>query len=229
MMEAPHAAFAVRLVEHCGSYGLFLPFYNGRDLYWHIESHQSPVMEGMARTIARHVLECLYHMHGRGMIHRDVKLENIFLEMKETTQAYLGDFGMTSFLTDEYCTEPIETDVCSAPELFSVDGKIKYGDKVDIWAFGVALYEMLTWEVPFRSEEDQMAGKFYRKALKDHLLSEDACDLIKKTLEVDQAKRLTAEEALKHSFFMSDEELQVKEDLQEMFPDDMSSGIQGYM
>jgi serine/threonine-protein kinase len=108
-----------------------------------------PLQEAI-RLIAA-LLSALDCAHGRGIVHGDVKPENILLEMSRTQdngELRLSDFGVARMTGEEQVTvgEMVGTPSVMAPE--QVRGE--HGDaRVDIWAAGVVFYEMLVGERPF--------------------------------------------------------------------------------
>jgi serine/threonine protein kinase len=103
--------------------------------------------------IAGHILPALEYIHSMGLVHRDLKPANIMIE-EETERSILIDFGIVKDLETLGGTKSgiiIGTPYYMAPEQFS--GLYKVGPKSDIYSFGVALYEMLTGEVPFKGEK----------------------------------------------------------------------------
>lgn len=91
----------------------------------------------------------LQYCHSRKVLHRDLKLENIFISEDNTVK--LGDFGISRILRNTY--EMVSTVVgtpCNlSPEL--VDNQ-PYDAKSDIWALGCALYELCTFNKPFSAK-----------------------------------------------------------------------------
>jgi len=90
-----------------------------------------------------------------------------------------------------------------APEVL----KKKYTEKCDIWSCGVILYVLLSGIPPFNGDDDNQImkavekGKFSFNFPEFKYVSNDALDLIKKMLEYDPEKRLSAELCLKHPWF----------------------------
>eukprot|EP01062_Namystynia_karyoxenos_P056774 TRINITY_DN476_c0_g2_i1.p1 TRINITY_DN476_c0_g2~~TRINITY_DN476_c0_g2_i1.p1 ORF type:complete len:453 (+),score=144.98 TRINITY_DN476_c0_g2_i1:88-1446(+) len=97
----------------------------------------------------------LDHIHGKKMLHRDLKAANIFLTSNGMVK--LGDFGF-SHDYEETVSNAVAKTFCGtpyylAPELWK---NKKYGKKADVWSLGVVLYEMVTLTRPFRA--DSMKG-----------------------------------------------------------------------
>jgi serine/threonine protein kinase len=102
---------------------------------------------GLAVAIVADVLRGLAHVHGHGMIHADVKPENILLRLAPGGwQARLADFGIACLIgetapLDSFCGSP----AYMAPERFG--GTI--GPTADLYAIGIILYELLVGDRPF--------------------------------------------------------------------------------
>ena len=97
--------------------------------------------ESTTRTLAAQLSSALHYLHGRRVLHRDLKLDNILVN-EERTECYLIDFGLSTLwhhgkLMKTHCGS-LEY---AAPELFLRDKY--YGPAVDIWSLGIVLYSML--------------------------------------------------------------------------------------
>ncbi|KAJ2953499.1 hypothetical protein O0L34_g1096 [Tuta absoluta] len=107
-----------------------------------------------AWRLFREIVEGLAHVHQRGMIHRDLKPVNIFLDSNDHVK--IGDFGLatkafTGMLLDEKSkqeeiggslTGQVGTALYVAPELLQRTSKVIYNQKVDIYSLGIILFEM---------------------------------------------------------------------------------------
>lgn len=139
----------------------------------------------------REVIEGLAHIHQQGMIHRDLKPVNIFLDSSDHVK--IGDFGLatTALLSrvetsevPEHIDQPtsasltgrVGTTLYTAPELFvSTGGRVVYSQKVDIYSLGIILFEM-SWPAPNTAMERVKLLANLR--LPSISLPTDACDLL---------------------------------------------------
>lgn len=105
------------------------------------------------------ILEALCYLHDRNIIHRDVKCENIFIDTN-TSQVFLGDFGFATYKDD---FEKLDISIGTLEYMaYEMLGEKDYSEKVDIYAFGMCLLEMLTLETPYK-ECDNMIQIFNKK------------------------------------------------------------------
>ena len=111
-------------------------------------SKKKRLSEAEARLYLAEILVAIEELHKNGIIHRDIKLENILLD-ETRTRVKLIDFGFSTCIPHEkkvkiFCGTPSYM----APEIVS---KIEYaGPPADIWALGVLLYALLCGRFPFK-------------------------------------------------------------------------------
>ncbi|KAG5313686.1 MARK3 kinase, partial [Acromyrmex insinuator] len=156
----------VRLYEtiRCGSvYYLVTELATGGDLCTHIKEQPAGKLdENTARLYARQLVAALKHMHSKGVVHRDLKMENIVLQDERKEQIKIVDFGLSNIYTNG---DPLRTHCGSpeyaAPELFIV-GK-RYGPEVDLWSLGVVLYGMTIGRLPFLCPRDEWTSSEERR------------------------------------------------------------------
>ncbi|TPX33708.1 hypothetical protein SmJEL517_g03441 [Synchytrium microbalum] len=126
---------------------LVMEYAEGRDLMAHVKA-KGHLNECEARLLFRQLVSALDHCHLAGVIHRDLKMENILMDASNEN-VMLTDFGlgrMTSNI-DDYLQTFCGTPAYAAIEL--INGKPYLGDKTDIWALGVILYVLVTGKLPF--------------------------------------------------------------------------------
>ncbi|KAJ2948234.1 hypothetical protein O0L34_g7462 [Tuta absoluta] len=126
----------------------------GGDLCAHVLAARGPARglpEARARALAAQLVSAVRHMHARGVVHRDLKMENIMLD---STKQFIKivDFGLSNLWTaGGSLRTPCGSLEYAAPELF-VDGR-RYGPEVDLWSIGVIVYGMVTGGLPFTGSE----------------------------------------------------------------------------
>jgi serine/threonine protein kinase len=143
-----------------GETGLYyvMPLIPGRSLRERLQTEpQLPVDEAL--TICRDVGAALQHAHGRGLIHRDVKPENILLV---DGQAVLTDFGIAKPVESAERSALTSTGVTlGTPAYMSPEQRVSGGEvdaRSDQYALAMVLYEMLAGEQPFRAATPQAAA-----------------------------------------------------------------------
>ena len=120
------------------------------------------------------MLSAVSYLHENNVYHRDLKLDNIMLELEgmEIKELFLIDFGFSTKVQDP---EKVSYDFCGTPNYMAPELVQKnYSDlaKVDIWALGVILYKMIVGKFPFLKHEfdlslDDILPKKMSSELKD--------------------------------------------------------------
>jgi len=141
--------------------------------------------------VIRQVLQAVDRMHRQGLVHRDIKLENIVYESRDRERVKLIDFGFCTVWEEHmppmsrYCG----TERYMAPEVH----EMSYTSKVDLWCLGVAAHQLLTGEM-FCSRSDRTPT--FSKRFEG--LSTEAKNFVAALLSVDPASRMSASQALRH-------------------------------
>lgn len=168
-----------------------------------------------AAFIIRQILGAISYCHLRGVVHRDLKPENVLISSvlpdgKLTIK--IIDFGAALFVSpDETISETLGTPYYIAPEVLLGD----YNEKCDIWSIGVILYILLSGTPPFNGVTDSDIMNAVKKGtfnFKSNIvlnsiekiwesISDSAKDLIRKMLEYDPKKRISAADAYNHKWF----------------------------
>ena len=126
-----------------------MEYLNGGDLFFHI-INEKKFSEERTRFYCAEICLAFLFLHCRGIIYRDLKLDNVMLT--STGHIKLADFGM--------CKENISPDnltktFCGTPNFIAPEiiREQKYGFSVDWWTLGVLTYEMLLGRTPFHAKE----------------------------------------------------------------------------
>lgn len=160
-------------------------------------------------AISKGFLKGLHNLHRNKIVHRDLKSDNIMLG--EDGAVKIIDMGLA--VTDTGDIRGADgTAYWLAPEVVSGN---TYDTKVDIWAFGIVLYETLVGHAPYQDkynldDEDKILDliKLNGKPAipKEVSLDDDVKNLMDRCLEVDPSKRASAEDLLKLPFLQLDDE-----------------------
>ena len=156
--------------------------------------------EKKAKIIFKQIVLGLKNMHKNNIVHRDIKLDNLLLDLTNTIK--ICDFGVSKIIhsENEIMQDHCGTPAYIAPEVFEDLGYYGYG--CDIWSLGVTLYYMLEGEQPFkgRSIEELKKNICSKNYQNIELISKEAEDLLDKMLTLNPEERITLDEILKHKW-----------------------------
>ncbi|XP_033828171.1 calcium/calmodulin-dependent protein kinase (CaM kinase) II beta 1 isoform X13 [Periophthalmus magnuspinnatus] len=160
--------------------------------------------EADASHCIQQILEAVLHCHQMGVVHRDLKPENLLLASKcKNAAVKLADFGLAIEVQGD---QQAWFGFAGTPGYLSPEvlRKEAYGKPVDIWACGVILYILLVGYPPFWDEDQHKlyqqikAGAYDFPSPEWDTVTPEAKNLINQMLTINPAKRITAQEALKH-------------------------------
>ncbi len=139
----------ILITRYCegGNLGQFIEKVNSK--------HGSPIGLGekVANNFLRQIVEGFYAMvkSNQKIIHRDLKLENIFLSNNEIV---IGDFGFAK-LGESQTGTGLGTPFYMAPEVLNLKEQEKYSNKCDIWSMGVCYFYLIFGYLPFREAKNK--------------------------------------------------------------------------
>eukprot|EP00946_MAST-07B_sp_MAST-7B-sp1_P002300 g2300.t1 len=185
-----------------------LDYCAGGDLYYHISRAGHLPLE-RARFYTAELVEALAHLHSRGVVYRDLKPENVMMDMDGHVK--LVDFG----LSKQGITNPVSgahsycgTPEYLAPEVMKEQAFRSYGTAIDWWSLGALLYEMLTGLPPWynRDRKKMFAGIRSGELRFPDTVTPDAQSLLRALLCRNPRQRLGAtqdgvDQIRKHEFF----------------------------
>ncbi|KAM6985628.1 hormonally up-regulated neu tumor-associated kinase homolog B [Aplochiton taeniatus] len=192
MIRHPNITQLLDILETENSYYLVMELCPGGNLMNRIYDKKR-LDERETQKHVRQLVMAVEHLHRAGVVHRDLKIENLLLDEQDNIK--LIDFGLSNCAGILGYSDPFSTQCGSpayaAPELLS---RKKYGPKVDVWSIGVNMYAMLTGTLPFTVEPFSLRALHQKMVDKEMnplppSLSTAAICLLKKLLEPDPAKR----------------------------------------
>ncbi|XP_026706389.1 hormonally up-regulated neu tumor-associated kinase isoform X2 [Athene cunicularia] len=199
MIRHPNIAQLLDILETENSYYLVMELCPGGNLM-HKIYEKKRLEEHEARKYIRQLILAVEHLHRAGVVHRDLKIENLLLD--EDNNIKLIDFGLSNCAGILGYSDPFSTQCGSpayaAPELLA---RKKYGPKIDVWSIGVNMYAMLTGTLPFTVEPFSLRA-LYQKMVDKEMnpfptqLSTAAINFLRLLLEPDPAKRPNIQQAL---------------------------------
>lgn len=151
------------------------------------------------------LISALRYLHHRRVIHRDLKLGNLFLDAEGHLK--VGDFGLAAQLTHD--GEKKRT-ICGTPNYIApeiLEGKTGHSYEVDIWSLGVILYTMLIGRPPFETADVKTTYRrirYNQYSIPDTVrLSDQSKDLITSILRTDPRSRASLDEILASPWFQT--------------------------
>lgn len=186
---------------------LFIVMEHGGRSLQAIMHEQGTLSERDTAHIVGQLLDALEHLHSRGIVHRDIKPDNVLVSAhKSPFDAKLTDFGLCGMMSPTTSNKQslegtIGTPAFIAPEVLT---ESSYGQAVDLWSLGVLTYEMLSGGMPFTGHtmsailDKVEIGSFGFYGAVWNGVSEDAKDFVRGLLRVKVEERFSVQEAKKH-------------------------------
>lgn len=195
-LRHPHITRLYQLMETNQTIYMVTEYASKGEIFDHLVA-KGRMSETEAKRIFSQIVSAVMYCHSQGVVHRDLKAENLLLD--QNLNIKLADFGFSNQFTEgcqlsTWCGSP----PYAAPELFQ---GLKYdGPKADIWSLGVVLYVLVCGSLPF----DGVTLQSLRNVVIDgkfripYFMSQDCEHLIRHMLLVDPEKRYSVAQIVRH-------------------------------
>mmetsp|Transcript_36767 Transcript_36767/g.147079 ORF Transcript_36767/g.147079 Transcript_36767/m.147079 type:complete len:522 (-) Transcript_36767:2177-3742(-) len=185
-----------------------MEFCEGGDIFGYMWKRKKAVGEQRSKLVAAQVLLALEHIHSVGYIYRDLKPENVLIDGRGFVR--LTDFGLSKRLMPNVRLSRTNT-ICGtfsylAPEMLQG----RYNSSVDVWTFGILVYQLITGETPCNARSVEDARRYFRRGNPveyfPELMSEECVSFLKSVITPAVEERAGAgndgiSELKSHSFF----------------------------
>jgi kinase suppressor of Ras 2 len=163
----------------------------GNTLYTHIHLRRDKFNLNKTTLIAQQISQGMGYLHRRGIVHKDLKSKNIFLENEKVIITDFGLFSVTKLVYDNAfgLSIPFGWLCYLAPELIKklkpsrpTNEDLPFTNKSDTYAFGTIWYELLCGEFPFKSQPPESViwqiGRGMKQSLSNLQASRDVKDIL---------------------------------------------------
>ncbi|CUM66528.1 uncharacterized protein PRCAT00004195001 [Priceomyces carsonii] len=208
LLKHPNIVSLVEVMKSGKYIGIVLEYASGGELFDYILKNKV-LKENDAKKIFAQLVSGVDYMHSKGLIHRDLKLENLLLDKHKNV--IISDFGfVNSYNKDknDFMKTSCGSPCYAAPELVLTQSPYE-GRKVDIWSLGVILYAMLSGYLPFDDDPENEDGsdiiKLYHYICRTPLTFPEYInplprDLLRKIIVPDPKRRININDIRRHSW-----------------------------
>ena len=196
-----------------------MEYINGGNLFSFVKKRRK-LSEKTAKYLFKQIILGIQHIHSHKIVHRDIKLENILIDLNNNIK--ICDFGIGKILSynRQLLYDKCGTPMYMAPEILLSSKNHGYeGYPVDIWSAGISLYIMLSGTLPFNLNNNESSSidessenniELQYSIINNepkHIekISDEARDLLNGLLNKNPNKRLTIDQILKHPWMQMDE------------------------
>ncbi|CAN8316129.1 unnamed protein product [Cochlearia groenlandica] len=180
---------------------IVMEYVRGGDLYNKVSKGR--LREATARRYFQQLISSVAFCHGRGVYHRDLKLENLLLDDEGNVK--VSDFGL-SVVSEQLTQDGICKTFCGTPAYLAPEVLTRKGydaAKADVWSCGVILFVLLAGYLPF---DDNNTNVMFKKIYKGQFrcpkwFSPELTRLLTRILDTNPETRITIPEIMKHRWF----------------------------
>jgi len=199
-LDHPHVARLERIYETPEEAQLVMEYMEGGELYDRL-AERTLYTEAAAAEATHQMLLAVAYLHGQGIAHRDLKLENFLYERRDTDHLKIIDFGFAKCM--DHHTKMSQA--CGsihyvAPEVL----EHAYTEQADLWSLGVIAFMLLMGAPPFSGSDDEVLRKIRKAEVhwssRAQKVSGPARDFLQQLLTADPKRRPSANLALEHEW-----------------------------
>ncbi|XP_069969753.1 serine/threonine-protein kinase SIK1 [Penaeus vannamei] len=202
-LDHPHIIKLYQVMESKNMIYLVSEYASNGEMFDYIARY-GRMTEPMARRKFWQILSAVEYCHNRNIVHRDLKAENLLLDVNMNMK--IADWGFSNYFSpadtlNTWCGSP----PYAAPEVF--EGKKYIGPEIDIWSLGVVLYVLVCGALPFDGatlpalRDRVLSGRFRIP----YFMSSDCEQLVRKMLVLDPVRRYTVEQIKRHRWMQAEE------------------------
>ena len=220
-LNHPNIVKLVDVKKTKNHYYIMMEYCNGGELEGALEKYKEkygkPFSEELVQYFMRQIIDAFKYIHANGVIHRDIKLENILLHYKTeedknnlnlmNATAKIIDFGFACKISgNNLAHTAVGSPLNAAPvilkKMTGESAKLGYDQKADIWSLGSICYHMLIGKPIFDAEDmDDLISKVEKGSYKlPANLSREIVSFLNGMLQYEPKNRLTAEQLSNHEF-----------------------------
>jgi calcium-dependent protein kinase len=208
-MDHPHIVRLYDVYETSETLSLVMECMQGGELFDRV-TERKIFSEKDAASTTNQMLLAVNYLHGRGIVHRDLKLENFLYERKDADFLKLIDFGFSN-IWEKHTKMELSCGTLSyvAPEVLMKS----YTSQCDLWSLGVIVFILLVGYMPFSGCKESVtmeaikSGKFTVRKDRWSRVSQQGFDFVRQLLKVNPEERMTATKALEHPWLTTRNDL----------------------
>lgn len=154
-LQHPNIVQIFEYIDIDGLKAIIMEHVDGDELYTRLDRRQAALPEAECKMLVYQLCQALLYCHDEGVVHRDVKLENILIE-KGSSRLKLCDFGLATNMQKDLLKDYCGSIYYTAPEILKFcpyDGR-----KSDTWSAGVVMFAMITGYLPFTGDNESCAS-----------------------------------------------------------------------